>query len=60
LIGGAIMAGLLAIPVLGCVMAIMHNNPLWLWLLLPLFAFMEAGLFLGAVALLTVWAVMGW
>jgi hypothetical protein len=59
-IGDAIMAGLLAIPVLGCTLAVVQNNGWWLLLLLPLFAFMEAGLFFGAVALFTVSAIMGW
>ena len=56
----AISAGLLAIPALGCGMAIMHNNPWWLWLLLPLFAFMESGLVVAAIAWFAVSFYMGW
>lgn len=59
-IGGAIMAGLIAVPALGCALAITQNNPWWLWLLLPLFAFMEAGLFVGVIAFFAVSHIMGW
>jgi hypothetical protein len=60
LVAGSMMFALLAIPALGCWLAIITNNPWWLWLLLPLFAFMEAGLFFAIVACLGVSFYMGW
>lgn len=60
MIGNGIMFVLLAIPILRCGLAIITNNSWWLLLLLPLFAFMEAGLFFAIVAWFAVSAYMGW
>ena len=60
IIGSLIMFGLLAVPVLGCFLAVAYNSPWWLLLLLPLFAFMEAGLFFIGIALFVVAYLNGW
>lgn len=60
LVAGSVMSVLLAIPAIGCWLAIAYNSPWWLLLLLPLFVFMEAGLFFAIVAWLGVSFYMGW
>lgn len=51
---------LAGIPLLGCVLAVKYNSAWPLLLLLPLFALMEAGIFLIAIALFTVAVINGW
>lgn len=51
---------IVGLPVLGCVLAIMMNNPWWLWLLVPLITLMEMGVFIGIVAWFFVSVYMGW
>ena len=47
------------VPALGITLAIVYQNPWWLWLIAPLIVFMEGGLFLIAVILFVVWGMLG-
>lgn len=44
----------LAVPLLGCWLAVATQDERWLWLLAPLIVFMEAGLGMIAIAWLIV------
>lgn len=58
--GNAMMFWLLATPSLGLTLAIALNNRWWLVSLVLLFAFMEGGLLLIAIAALIVASTIGW
>lgn len=56
----AVMLLSLAIPLLGCTLAVIHNNPAWLVLLAPLIIWMEGGVFLIFAALFVTSLIAGW
>lgn len=59
LIGNAFWIACLAIPLLGCVLAVYFKDMNWLVLLAPLGVFMEGGLALGLLAWFVVVCVIG-
>lgn len=50
---------ILVIPIVGIALALVFHNSWWLWLLVPLLALHEGGLFLIIVALAVVWGILG-
>ncbi len=57
--GNAILAACIAIPILGCCLAVYFKDMSWLVLLAPLFVFMEGAFVLIAIALLIVSYLVG-
>lgn len=55
----AFLAACVAIPLLGCVIAVRSGNVNWLWMLAPLFIFMEGGIALILVAFVVVAWIIG-
>lgn len=57
--GNALFAASLAIPLLGCVLAVYFKDEGWLVLLAPLVVFMEGAFLLGGIAFFVVEWLIG-